>query len=60
MEPKSCPYCFANLVGKEIPKEQRYLFGHKLYFLRVIGIEENDRVVRWKCPDCQQEWPRRD
>jgi hypothetical protein len=29
-------------------------------FGRVIGIYdmEKDRTVRWKCPDCDGEWPR--
>ncbi len=25
---------------------------------REIGLEKNDRIVSWQCPDCNHEWPR--
>jgi len=29
-------------------------------YSRLIGIDEHDRIVRWRCPDCDHEWERND
>jgi len=53
-----CPVCGANFIGAEIPWEQRKYYGSQTHFLRVVAIEERDRIVAWKCPDCGHTWPR--
>ena len=47
-----CPHCKANLLGAPIPEEHRKHCGNEIHSSRRIGIEEHDRVVRWRCPDC--------
>lgn len=67
----SCPVCGVNWQGKEVvdglrdagnpnPEEAAKLYGwtpeNKLRFsINVIGIEENDRLVAWKCLVCGSE-----
>ena len=46
--PLSYPHCDANLRNIEAGPPYK----------REIGVEANDRVVHWKCPDCSGEWPR--
>ena len=55
-----CPFCHADLRGKPIPKKSQKAYGGKKYFSRLIGIYNmtTDRTERWRCPDCQKEWPR--
>ncbi|EPR27524.1 hypothetical protein QWV57_08595 [Geobacillus zalihae] len=55
-----CPYCGANLQGDPIPKELQKHYGNATHFSRKIGISslEKDRVIKWQCPDCKQEWER--
>lgn len=71
---RPCPNCHCNLDGGDIlqtfldrgdtPEKARetanlygYDKGHTRWG-REIGISENDRVARWKCPDCGHEWQR--
>ena len=55
-----CPNCGTNLDNGPIPVEiaARY-YSAPYRWQREIGIVEHDRVVRWKCPDCEHEWPAR-
>ena len=55
---ESCPHCGANLQGAPIPEEHREAYGYATHFGRKIGIEEHDRIVCWRCPDCGKEWGR--
>ncbi|KZZ85888.1 hypothetical protein [Bacillus sp. SJS] len=52
-----CPYCKADLQGEPIPKESQQVYGSS-HFTRKIGISsiEDDRIIKWKCPDCNKEW----
>ena len=54
-----CPYCNANFQGPPIPRESQKSYG-ATHFSRKIGISsiELDRIIKWKCPDCEQEWKR--
>lgn len=53
-----CPYCGADLQGDPIPKEWQRHYGNATHFSRKIGISslEEDRVIKWQCPDCGKEW----
>lgn len=55
-----CPFCNSNLQGKPIPQEFRKHYGNSTHFTRKIGISsiEEDRVTKWECPDCRQQWDR--
>ena len=59
----TCPHCEANLQGAEIPEKDRYAFGGKTHYSRLIAVEilGYDRVTHWRCPDCgaedEREWP---
>lgn len=55
-----CPFCNSNLQGKTIPKELRKDYGNSTHFTRKIDISsiEEDRVTKWECPDCHQQWDR--
>jgi hypothetical protein len=55
-----CPFCNANLQGEPIPKELRKHYGNSTHGSRKIGISslEQDRVIKWECPDCHQQWDR--
>jgi hypothetical protein len=54
-----CPFCGSCLQGDPIPKEKQHHYN-ATHFSRKIGISslEEDRVVRWQCPDCKGEWDR--
>ncbi|AME07915.1 hypothetical protein NNG64_13500 [Bacillus siamensis] len=54
-----CPYCNADLKREPIPKESQKVYG-SAHFIRKIGINsiEGDRIIKWKCPDCNKEWDR--
>ncbi|TRM10703.1 hypothetical protein FH966_02660 [Lentibacillus cibarius] len=54
-----CSYCGADLQGDQIPEEKQYHYG-ATHFTRKIGISsiEEDRIVKWQCPDCGREWER--
>lgn len=57
-----CPFCHADLQGEPIPKEQQQKhYGGATHFSRKIGITsiELDRIIKWQCPDCGQEWERK-
>ena len=57
----NCPHCGVNLIGAEIPAEDRQHFGKATHFRRDIGIEYPeiyDGVLHWRCPDCGGEWAR--
>lgn len=58
----NCPNCNNSLIGDPIPKEivEHYLGTH---WKREIGIDGGwariyDRIVAWRCPDCNHEWSR--
>lgn len=52
-----CPHCNANLQGEPIPEESQKHYK-STHFTRKIGITsvEADRILRWRCPDCNKEW----
>lgn len=52
-----CPFCGTDLQGPPIPKEIQHHYGGT-HFSRKIGIYswEEDRVIKWQCPDCGKEW----
>lgn len=52
-----CPYCKSNLQGEPIPKKSHETYG-ATHFTRKIGITsiDRDRLLKWKCPDCNEEW----
>lgn len=52
-----CPYCNSDLQGDLIPKQSQKAYG-VTHFTRKIGITsiEADRILKWKCPDCNKEW----
>lgn len=54
-----CPFCNTNLQGKPIPKEMQSDYG-ATHGSRKIAIysREEDRTVKWQCPDCEKEWKR--
>jgi len=56
-----CPYCAADLQGDPIPPEKQHHYGGATHFSRKIGISsmELDRVIKWQCPNCHQEWDRK-
>lgn len=53
-----CPKCNADLDAGPIPEEYHEHYKPPYRYSRLIGIYdyEKDRTVRWKCPDCEQEW----
>lgn len=55
-----CPYCGADLQAETIAIEMQHHYGNATHFSRKIGISsmEQDRVIRWQCPDCEKEWER--
>jgi hypothetical protein len=56
----NCPHCGSSLVGEEIPKKDRKLFGGATNFKREIGMEypeKYDGIWEWMCPDCRGTWP---
>jgi len=60
-EKDNCPHCGVNLIGAEIPAEDRHCFGKATHFRRNIGIEYPeiyDGILHWRCPDCSGEWAR--
>lgn len=56
----NCPHCGVSLIGDPIPEADRAsgYYGESTHWKRQIGIVENDRVARWRCPDCGGEWSR--
>lgn len=52
-----CPYCNGDLQGELIPKQSQKAYS-TTHFTRKIGITsiEADRILKWKCPDCNKEW----
>lgn len=54
---ENCSHCNADLQGAPIPKQQQSSYN-STHFTRKIGISniEKDRIVKWKCPDCNEEW----
>jgi len=56
--PDNCPLCLASFDGGPIPENLRQYYSEPYRWSLKIGIVENDRVVRWKCPECGHEWPR--
>ncbi|WP_062355021.1 hypothetical protein [Bacillus kwashiorkori] len=55
-----CPHYGANLQGEPIPEKEQHHYGGATHFTRKIGISslELDRVIKWQCPDCKQDWER--
>lgn len=58
MIPKSCPKCGVSFEGEAIPVDQQEDHGGETHFSRIIGVDQNDRVAFWKCPDCHCAWTR--
>jgi len=63
--PRYCARCNADLQGSPIPQrdiDAGHFGGPEItHFRREIGIEDGevyDGVIRWRCPDCDYEWPR--
>lgn len=52
-----CPHCNVDLQGEPIPKESQHRYG-STHFSRKIGFIKYDRVIKWRCPDCDKEWQR--
>ncbi|TRM10700.1 hypothetical protein FH966_02645 [Lentibacillus cibarius] len=54
-----CSYCGADLQGDLIPEEKQYHYG-STHFTKKIGFSsiEEDRIVKWQCPDCEWKWER--
>jgi transposase-like protein len=52
-----CPYCNSDLQGEPIPEQSQKAYG-ATHFTRKLGITsiEGDRIIMWKCPDCNEEW----
>lgn len=55
-----CPFCHTNLQGEPIPKELQESYG-ATHGSRKIAIynKEQDRTVKWQCPDCEKVWDRK-
>lgn len=55
-----CPYCNADLQGKDIPEKIRHHYGSATHGSRKIAIysREEDRTLKWQCSDCGGEWER--
>lgn len=53
-------FCNADLIGEPIPEHIRERYSPPYYWKRKIGIYslELDRIIRWQCPDCDNEWER--
>ena len=53
----SCPYCGADFCYRQIPVEDRHMFGGQKWFLRSVSVasRELDRAVAVRCPDCGRE-----
>jgi hypothetical protein len=45
-------------MGLPIRAEHLEFYGGRTHYSNVIGIVEDDRVVRWRCPNCAHSWPR--
>lgn len=56
----ACPACGASWIGDPIPETRRHYYGSATHFRRLIAIydSEKDCTVRWRCPDCKEEWER--
>lgn len=54
----NCEKCGADFDGGPIPEEIRHNYSPPYRWSRRIGIVWNDRVQKWKCPDCGNEVPR--
>ncbi|MBB3868694.1 hypothetical protein DER53_03470 [Parageobacillus toebii NBRC 107807] len=54
-----CPFCGADLQGPPILQEIQHHYGatHGSRKIRIYSREE-DRVIKWQCPDCGKEWER--
>lgn len=47
-DPLNCPHCNSDL------RDQKWGPPGK----REIGLSNGDSIRRWRCPDCEKEWPR--
>ncbi|MEJ9280649.1 hypothetical protein [Ureibacillus thermosphaericus] len=54
-----CPFCGSCLQGDPIPEEDQHHYGatHGSRKIAIYSLEE-DRTVKWQCPDCGKEWDR--
>ena len=54
-----CPFCHVSLQGGPIPEELQPHYGatHGSRKIAIYSLEE-DRTVKWQCPDCGGEWER--
>ena len=55
-----CPFCHVSLQGDPIPEELQRHYG-ATHGSRKIAIysREEDRTVKWQCPDCKNKWNRK-
>lgn len=60
VEMVTCPSCGTSWLDGEIPEKDRELYGGLTHFTRLVGISDGDSVLRWRCPDCAEEWERED
>lgn len=58
--PATRPGCNVDLVGKEIPEDQRAWYGGQTHYSRVQGlyVRQWGRTMAWCCPDCGHVWGR--
>lgn len=55
-----CPQCGSSWLGMEIPEDERWSYGGRTHYSRLIGIVDlhQDRLYKYECPDCKAEFPR--
>ena len=57
-----CPACRGDWQGNPIPEKYRERFyGGRTHYSNLIGVEipeKYDGVDHWRCPFCQQTFPR--
>ena len=57
-----CPNCKIDLRGEPIPEKYKEFYEESVtHYSRLIGVYDlkQDRVVLWKCPDCNYQWDRK-
>jgi hypothetical protein len=47
-----CPKCHAGMIGEPIPPKNRWLYGGKSAYTRVITVQKDGDTVGYGCPDC--------
>jgi predicted RNA-binding Zn-ribbon protein involved in translation (DUF1610 family) len=60
-EARYCPKCGADWQAGEIPQEHlKYYADGSTHYSRLVGVYDlyRDMTVRWRCPDCGEEFAR--